>query len=63
MSNVVVETKTLEDGRVNHRIENYTQFWKKDLKQEVESDTENRLDGYLDVVNGALDRFNGIIAY
>jgi sterol 24-C-methyltransferase len=56
MSNVVVETKTLEDGRVNHRIENYTQFWKKDLKQEAESDTENRLDGYLDVVNGALDR-------
>jgi sterol 24-C-methyltransferase len=43
----------LADGRVNSRIENYTQFWQKDMSKEASIDTENRLENYKDVINGA----------
>lgn len=43
---------TLADGRVNSRIENYTQFWQKELSNEAKVDTDNRVDSYTDVVNG-----------
>ena len=43
---------TLADGRQGGRIENYTKFWKNDLKREGERETEQRLDNYTEVVNG-----------
>ena len=42
----------LTDGRVNSRIENYTNFWQKDMSKEAAIDTENRVDNYTDVING-----------
>lgn len=41
------------DGRVNQRIDNYTKFWEKDPNQESETNNENRLGSYTDVVNGS----------
>jgi sterol 24-C-methyltransferase len=43
----------LADGRQKDRIENYTKFWNKDISKEDETGTENRVDSYTDVVNGA----------
>lgn len=40
------------DGRVNERIENYTKFWEKDSAKDTETERENRLTSYTDVVNG-----------
>lgn len=40
------------EGRIGARIENYTKFWSKDLAQEKEVHTDNRVEGYTDVVNG-----------
>jgi sterol 24-C-methyltransferase len=45
-------TTAMDDGRVQNRVENYTKFWKKDLKTEGEADNEERLEKYTDVVNG-----------
>ena len=42
----------LSDGRVQNRIENYNQFWKKDLNKEEDDDNKARLDQYTEVVNG-----------
>lgn len=53
MSASVTETTKHADGRVGRRIEGYAQFWQKDLSKEGEQDTENRLDNYVDVINGA----------
>lgn len=47
------------DGRVNSRIENYTEFWQKDMHKEEKADTDNRVDSYTDVVNGAFSDFHG----
>ena len=44
---------TLADGRVKDRVANYTGFWQKDMSKEEAVDTENRIDSYTDVVNGA----------
>jgi sterol 24-C-methyltransferase len=41
-----------EDGRQSNRMEAYTKFWQKDMNNEKEVDTENRIDSYTDVVNG-----------
>lgn len=41
----------LKDGRVQNRIENYTQFWQKDLK--TDENNKTRLDQYTEVVNGS----------
>ena len=41
------------DGRVNSRIENYTDFWQKDMSQEKKADTDNRVDNYTEVINGS----------
>lgn len=41
------------DGRVNQRIDNYTKFWEKDPSQEGETNNQNRLGSYADVVNGS----------
>lgn len=49
----VTETTARADGRVGRRIEGYTQFWQKDVSKEASQDTENRLDNYVDVINGA----------
>lgn len=46
------ESTKIADGRVGRRIENYAQFWQKDLSKEAAQDSENRLDSYVDVVNG-----------
>ena len=43
----------LADGRVKDRVANYTGFWQKDMSKEEAVDTENRIDSYTDVVNGA----------
>ncbi|KAG6805063.1 Delta(24)-sterol C-methyltransferase, partial [Arthromyces matolae] len=51
------------DGRVGNRIENYTAFWKKDLKREDEDGTEKRLDSYTDVVNGYYDGATELYEY
>lgn len=42
----------LNDGRVQNRIENYNQFWQKDLNKEDEQNNKTRLEQYTDVVNG-----------
>lgn len=42
------------EGRIGSRIENYSNFWQKDLTKEKDTDTENRVGGYTDVVNGTL---------
>ena len=40
------------DGRVGDRIGGYTKFWDKDPNQESQTNNENRLGSYTDVVNG-----------
>jgi len=47
-----MSTDTLADGRQGGRIENYTKFWKNDLKREGEREAGQRLDNYTEVVNG-----------
>lgn len=42
----------LEDGRVGSRIEAYTKFWQQDPNTEKDTDTQNRLSSYADVING-----------
>jgi hypothetical protein len=49
----MASTTATADGRVESRIENYTQFWKKDTSKEQDTDNANRLESYTDVVNGA----------
>jgi sterol 24-C-methyltransferase len=44
----------LDDGRVDSRFENYSGFWQKDLTKEAQVDSDNRIDNYTDIVNGAL---------
>jgi len=51
------------DGRVNARIENYTDFWQKDIGKEEKVDTENRVDSYTDVVNGYYDGATELYEY
>ena len=46
----------LSDGRVQNRIENYNQFWQKDLNKEDEQGNKNRLEQYTEVVNGTSSR-------
>lgn len=41
------------DGRILDRIGGYTRFWEKDPNQENQTNNENRLGSYTDVVNGA----------
>ncbi|KAI5983604.1 S-adenosyl-L-methionine-dependent methyltransferase [Pisolithus marmoratus] len=43
------------DGRQEKRLERYTKFWQKDLTHESKADSKNRLDKYIDVVNGYYD--------
>jgi sterol 24-C-methyltransferase len=47
-----VTTKVEQDGREHERIGGYTQFWQKDLSKEQGINTDIRLEGYTDVVNG-----------
>ena len=44
----------LDDGRVGSRIENYSDFWQKDIRKEGQVESDNRLENYTDVVNGVL---------
>lgn len=44
----------LDDGRVGSRIENYSDFWHKDIRKEGQVESDNRLENYTDVVNGVL---------
>ncbi|KAI0090135.1 S-adenosyl-L-methionine-dependent methyltransferase [Irpex rosettiformis] len=56
MAPVAEEKGTVtEDGRQSNRMENYTKFWQKDVGNEKEVDTENRIGSYTDVVNGYYD--------
>ena len=52
MAPSATESTTHADGRVGRRIENYTQFWQKDMSKEAAHDTDNRLENYVDVING-----------
>lgn len=40
------------DARVPNRIDAYAKFWQKDSAKDSQTDTDNRLDNYKDVVNG-----------
>ncbi|KAF9012971.1 delta-sterol C-methyltransferase [Hymenopellis radicata] len=51
------------DGRIGARIENYSNFWQKDLSKEEAVDTENRVGGYTDVVNGYYDAVTMVYEY
>ena len=53
----------LADGRVGSRVENYASFWNKDLKKETDSDNQNRLESYTDVVNGYYDGATELYEY
>ncbi|THU81749.1 delta-sterol C-methyltransferase [Dendrothele bispora CBS 962.96] len=52
---MAVENVKHADGREDSRIQNYTKFWQKDTSKEAQTDNENRLDSYTDVVNGYYD--------
>lgn len=45
------------DGRQEKRVENYTKFWQKDFGKEGETDNQNRVESYTDVVNGITSQF------
>lgn len=53
MSATSGSSSALADGRVGQRIENYTKFWKEDLKKDSDEDNQHRLSLYTEVVNGA----------
>ncbi|RXW16875.1 hypothetical protein EST38_g8974 [Candolleomyces aberdarensis] len=53
----------LSDGRVQNRIENYNQFWQKDLNNEDDEGNKNRLDQYTEVVNGYYDGATDLYEY
>lgn len=40
------------DARVPNRIDAYAKFWQKDSAADSQTDTDNRLDNYKEVVNG-----------
>ena len=60
MSPTAVEPR--EDGRQDKRVDGYTKFWQKDIGNEARVDTDNRLDNYTDVVNGAF-KYNKTIDF
>jgi sterol 24-C-methyltransferase len=43
----------LDHGRVDSSFENYSGFWQNDLTKEAQVDSDNRIDNYTDIVNGA----------
>ncbi|KAH0835882.1 S-adenosyl-L-methionine-dependent methyltransferase [Lanmaoa asiatica] len=51
------------DGRVGQRIDNYTKFWDTDPNQESETNNQNRLGSYTDVVNGYYDGATQVYEY
>lgn len=51
------------DARSEARVSNYTKFWKKDSAQDGESDRENRLSQYTDLVNGYYDGATELYEY
>jgi sterol 24-C-methyltransferase len=59
----MAQPKTFSDGRQDKRIENYTQFWQKDMSKEADADTENRNTSYTDVVNGYYDGATQLYEY
>ncbi|TIA90579.1 hypothetical protein E3P99_01523 [Wallemia hederae] len=53
-----------DDGkRSNQGIENYNKFWQKDSTNDSETDRQNRLDVYKDVVNGYYDGATELYEY
>ena len=52
MAPAATEKVVTEDGRHQDRMEAYTKFWQKDMGNEKDIDTENRIGSYTDVVNG-----------
>ena len=52
MTSVEEKGSVTKDGRHSDRMENYTKFWQKDMGNEKDIDTENRIGSYTDVVNG-----------
>lgn len=61
MSPTAVEPR--EDGRQDKRVDGYTKFWQKDIGNEARVDTDNRLDNYTDVVNGAFNTTKQLIFF
>ncbi|KAF8439047.1 S-adenosyl-L-methionine-dependent methyltransferase [Boletus edulis BED1] len=51
------------DGRVGNRIGGYTKFWETDPNQESQTNNENRLGSYTDVVNGYYDGATQVYEY
>lgn len=51
------------DARSESRVSNYTKFWKKDSAHDGESDRENRLSQYTDLVNGYYDGATELYEY
>ncbi|KII87883.1 hypothetical protein PLICRDRAFT_42408 [Plicaturopsis crispa FD-325 SS-3] len=56
-------TEAQADGRQGKRIENYVDFWQKDLSKESTTDNDNRVDSYTDVVNGYYDGATELYEY
>jgi len=48
-------SESTADCRERNRIENYTGFWQKDFLDNKESDNDNRVSNYTEVVNGYYD--------
>ena len=53
---------TPTDGRIDSRIQNYTNFWPKDTQLDSKVDTDTRVDNYTEVINGKIVR-NHILLY
>ena len=53
---------TPTDGRIDSRIQNYTNFWQKDTRLDSKVDTDARVDNYTEVINGEIVR-NHILLY
>jgi len=51
------------DGRVNSRIANYTGFWEKDAAKDSQTQTNNRLENYTEVINGYYDGATELYEY
>jgi len=51
------------DGRVGSRIENYSDFWQKDIRKEAQVDSDNRVESYTEVVNGYYDGATELYEY
>ncbi|KAG8216724.1 delta-sterol C-methyltransferase [Butyriboletus roseoflavus] len=57
------ENQPQADVRVKERMDNYTKYWEKNPDQESETNHDNRLGSYTDVVNGYYDGATQVYEY